>query len=89
VISMPLVACLSSMTPASANGLDADGASVALSLDDAHAAEHGVVVYRDGVDAVVLDRLRVPGLHAHFLEDLANEVFELVRVHCEEVGSAV
>src|ERR1700722_5609693 len=72
-----------------ANGLDADGVTVALGLDNAHAAEHCVVVDRDGVDAVVLDRLRVPGLHAHFLEDLAHEVLELVRVHGEEVRAAV
>src|SRR4029077_10825101 len=58
-------------------------------LDDAHAAEHGVVVDRDGVDAVVLDGLGVPGLHAHFLEDLADEVLELVGGHRQQVRAAV
>jgi hypothetical protein len=72
-----------------ADGLDADGVAVALGLDDAHAAEDGVVVDRDGVDAVVLDCLRVPGLHAHFLENLADEVLELVGGHRKEVRAAV
>jgi hypothetical protein len=54
--------------------LHAHRAAVALGLDYAQATEDRVLVDCYRVDAIILGGLGYPGLHAHLLEELADQV---------------
>jgi len=72
-----------------ADGGDANGVAVALSLDDDLAAHDRSGVHGDAVHAAVAGGPGLAGVQAHAGEQVLNQAFELGRAHGQQVGALV